>query len=138
MIRNIIRNLDPLRHRIPPSNRGIARVYRSVVHTPTLRILEALAGKPVVSPTRLPRRTIGTVFASLTTYIRTRQDTLRKTVFCGLFLGFGGQVSRGQELVYERLVLADAVGEHAAVVAVVVDAPLDCDHVAGLVGRDGF
>jgi len=34
------------------------------------------------------------------------------------------------------LVLADAVREHAAVVAVVVKTPLHVDDVAGLVGRD--
>lgn len=44
--------------------------------------------------------------------------------FGGLLLGLSRDVAGGDQLVDELLVLADAVGEHASVVAVVVDAPL--------------
>lgn len=43
--------------------------------------------------------------------------------FGGLLLGLSWDVAGGEELIDELLVLADAVGEHASVVAVVVDAP---------------
>ncbi len=55
-----------------------------------------------------------------------------------MLLSFGGQVAWIQELIDGGLILAEAVGEHAAVVAVVVDTPLNIDSVAGLVGLDGF
>ena len=43
--------------------------------------------------------------------------------FGGLLLSLGWDVAGREELVDELLVLANAVGEHASVVAVVVDAP---------------
>lgn len=52
---------------------------------------------------------------------------IEKAVLGSLLLGIGGQVVGVGEEVHEGLVAADTVGEHATVVAVVVDAPLDFD-----------
>lgn len=50
-----------------------------------------------------------------------------------MLFGIGGEVARGQELVDEILVLADAVAEHATMVTVGVNAPLHCDGISSIV-----
>ena len=137
VVRHVVRDLDLLRHSIPARNTCIARVQRRVVNPLALRVVEPLAGKPVVPPARLPLRTIRTVITGLPTDVSARQLALREAVFGCLLLRIGGQIPWCGELVDEGLVLADAVREHAAVVAVVVDTPFHVDDVAGLVGRDG-
>ena len=70
-------------------------------------------------------------------HVGARKRASLKAVFGGLLLGFGGKISGRDELVDEGLVLTDAVAEHAAVVAVVIDAPLDIDDLASRVGDHG-
>jgi hypothetical protein len=137
VVGDVVGDLDLLRHRVPARNTGIARVQRRVVNPPALRVVEPLARKPVVPPARLSLRTIWTVVAGLAADVGAGQLALREAVFGCLFLRISGQIPGRGEFVDEGLVLADAVREHAAVVAVVVETPLHIDDVAGLIGRNG-
>lgn len=136
MIRYVVRDLDLLRHRVSARDTRIARVEWCIVNSPTLRVVEALAGEPVVPPASLILRTIWTILACLATDIGARQLALCEAVFSCLLLGIRGQIPGRDELVDNGLVLADAIGEHAAVVAVVVEAPLYVDDIASLVACD--
>lgn len=51
-----------------------------------------------------------------------------------MLLLIGGSVSGGQKFVNDGLVLANAITKHAAMVSVVVNAPLYVDDVPRLVG----
>lgn len=137
MLRRVIRNLHLLGNSIPTGNGRLTRVQLRPVNALTAAVgisLKRIARKPVVTPTGLILRAIRTITTLLSINIRTLQLALQEAVLGGLFLGLGREVRRVQELVDQCLVLTDAVGEHAAVVAVVVDAPLHLDHVAGGVG----
>ncbi len=98
---------------------------------------ESVAGKPVIPPAGLTLAAVWAVVAGLAVDVVAVEEALLEAVLGGLLLRVGGQIARVKELVDELLVLADAVREHAAVVPVVVDAPLDLDDLAGPVGRDG-
>lgn len=141
MIGHIVRNLHFLGHGIPTRNGGIARVQRRIIHTLTLwslRCLEPIAGEPVIAPTGLTLDTVRTVPTLLPIDIRARQEAGFEAVLRGLLLRLSWQVRRVQQFVNDALVLTDAIAEHAAVVTVVVDAPLHFDLLAGGVGGDWF
>jgi hypothetical protein len=53
-----------------------------------------------------------------------------------LLFGICGKVAWCEQLVDERLVLTDAVCEHAAMVAIIVETPLDVDSVACCIRDD--
>lgn len=137
MLGRVLRNLHLLGNSIPTSNRRLTRVQLRPVNTLTATVgirLERITRKPVIAPTRLVLRAVRAIPTLLAINVRALQLTFQETVLGGLLLGLGGEVAGVQELVDQGLVLADPVGEHAAVVAVVVDAPLHLDHVAGGVG----
>lgn len=81
---------------------------------------------------------ISTVPTGLTRDIRTIQRPSFKTIFSGLLLGICWYVSRSQERVDDVLILADSIAEHASMVAVVVETPLNFNSVSGRVGDDWF
>jgi hypothetical protein len=151
VIRHVVRNLDLRRdltvsaraspallgrstYSVSASNAGIARVQGRVVDAPALGILESLACEPVVPPAWLSLLTVCIVSAGLPAHISAWECTLFEAGLCSLLLSIRREIPRHQELVDERLVLANAVGEHAAVVAVVVNTPLDINHITTFVG----
>lgn len=97
---------------------------------------EAIAREPVIPIARLPSLAVGVVPAGLARDISAVQRACQETVLRGLLLGVSGKVTWRQEFVDEILVFAYAVAEHAPVVAVVVNAPLNFDNVSGIVGYD--
>lgn len=137
MLRRVVWNLHLLGNSIPTGNGGLARIQLRPVNTLTATVgisLERITRKPVITPTSLVLRAVRAISTLLPVNIRTLQLALQETVLGGLLLVLCREVVRVQELVDQGLVLADAVGEHAAVVAVIVDAPLHLDHVAGRIG----
>ena len=100
--------------------------------------LKSVAGEPVVAPARLALTAVRAVATLLTLDVIAVEETLLEAVLSGLFLGVCGQVIRVQELVDEFLVLADAVGEHASVVPIVVHTPFHLNNFARLVRDDGL
>jgi hypothetical protein len=84
--------------------------------------LEGIAGEPVC-PLTSRVLTVRVDAAVLAGDIGAVERAGFEACFGGLLLGLGWDVAGGEEFVDELLVLADAVGEHASVVAVVVDAP---------------
>lgn len=97
---------------------------------------KAVAGEPIIPITGLSRRAFGATSAHLAQDIRTIQRSNLKTILRGLLLCISRQISRCDKRVDDRLVLADPVREHAAVVTIVTDAPLHSDRVAAGVGHD--
>lgn len=71
--------------------------------------------------------------ARLAIHICAGKGALLEAILSSLFLRLGREIARSEELVDQLLVLADTVGEHATVVTVVVNAPLDVDSVASSV-----
>lgn len=141
MIGHVVRNLHFFRHGIATRNRSVTRVQRRIIHPLTLgplRRLEPITGKPVIAPAGLALRTVRTIPTLLPVDIRARQEAGFEAVLRGLLLRLSRQIRRVEQFVDNALVLADAVAEHAAVVAVVVDAPLHFDLLAGGVGGDWF
>jgi len=137
VVRGIVRNFDLRANSVPASDAGIARVDRCIVDATALAaFLEASTGEPVIAPAGLALLTVRVVSASLARNVGALECSGFEAFFGCLLLSFGGQIARGQELVYECLVLADAVCEHAAMIAVVVDTPLDIDRIAGGVRDD--
>lgn len=120
-------------YRIPTSDASVARVQRRVVYTSALGILESFAGEPVVPPARLTLLTVRIVSTGLPAHVSARECAFLEAGLCSLLLSVCWKISRCQELVDECLVLADAVAEHAAVVAIVVDTPLDINHITTFV-----
>lgn len=88
--------------------------------------LEGVAGEPVGSLTS-GVLAVGVDAAVLAGDVGAVERAGFEACFGGLLLGLSWDVARGQEFVDELLVLADAVGEHASVVAVVIDAPLSVE-----------
>jgi hypothetical protein len=88
--------------------------------------------------TWLISRTVRTVTALLTINISAGKKTFFETIFSSLLLSLGGDVVWVEKLVDDVLVLTNTVGVHASMVTVVVNAPLDVDNLARLVGGDGF
>lgn len=122
------------------SNRGVARPAGSIVNAlagATVTGIESIAGEPVVAPTRLTRGAVRAEAAVLARDVGAGKGAPLETVLGGLLLLVGGEIARCEELLDERLILADTVGEHATVVTIVVDAPLDVDGLARRVAGDG-
>ena len=138
MVGSEVGKLDLLGDSVPSGNAGEAGVVRRSVNTlasSPIAGLESIAGEPVVTPARLTLLAVGAESAFLTIDVGAWQDASFEAVLCGLLLFFGREVVRVEELLDQLLVLAHAIGEHSAVVTVVVDAPLDFDDFAGLVRR---
>ena len=135
----VVGNLDLLGDGVPACDGREAGSESGIVNTlacaPAVG-LEGVAREPVVAPACLALRAVWVVAAGLSRHVGTRESPGLKAVLCGLFLGVGGEVARGRELVHQGLVLADPVREHTAVVAVVVNTPLDVDNLTGRVGRN--
>lgn len=130
MVRDVIRNLDLLGDSVTAGDCCLAGVKRSIVDTLTLGIIEALAGEPVIAVASFALTTIGTVVAGLSIDAGAFKNTFVKAgLGCLLLLG-GWQVIRVQEFVHDSLILADTVGEHAAVITVVVNTPHDVNDIA--------
>ena len=121
MIRDVIRNLDFLGDCVSTSNGGVAGVDRRIVDSTALGVLEALAGEPVVPPALLSWGAVGAIVTGLAVDVGAGQGTLCETIFRGLFFGLRGEISRSYEFIDNGLVLADTIGEHASVIAVVVN-----------------
>lgn len=136
MVGNVIRDLDLGADREPARDGRVARVERRTVNALAPPSLKLLAREPVVPPARLARAAVLAVRTRLALDVCAWQHALLEAVLRGLLLLEGGQVVGVEKLVDDGLVLADAVGEHASVVAVVVDAPLDVNDIAGFVCRD--
>lgn len=126
-------DLDPLRDGVASGDGGIARVQRRVVDTLALRLVagaEAVAGEPVIAVAGLAGRAVGIVPAGLAIDFGTVERAGLEAVFRGLLFGIGWEVAGSQELVDEVLVFADAIAEHATMVAVVVNAPLHFNDIS--------
>lgn len=138
MLRGELRDANLLADSIPARDGGGARIDRRAVDALAPTVLERLAGKPVVPPARLALRAVGAKPAVLPAHIRAAQCPRLEAILGSLLLSVGREIARGEELVHEALVLADAVAEHPAVVAIVIDAPLDVDDLARLVHGCGL
>jgi hypothetical protein len=68
--------------------------------------------------------------------VSARQESSLEAILSGLLLVGGGNIAGDQERVHDALILANAVAEHAAMIAVVVNAPLHGDGIAGRVSND--
>lgn len=132
MVRYIIRDLDFLGNRITPGNRGVARIKRSFIDTNTPGVsggVEPIAGKPIVPPTRFAFRTVSTIAAGLSWNVCAFKKSFLEAVFGSLILDICRKISRSQEFIDKSLILAYTPTEHAAVIAVVVYAPLDLHNI---------
>lgn len=94
---------------------------------------ESIASEPVVAPAGLSLLTVRAISAFLTRNIDAWQDTGFEAVLCDLFLLVGWEMVRVEELVDDLLLVTNSINEHSAVVAVIVDTPLNFDLLAGLV-----
>jgi hypothetical protein len=92
--------------------------------------LEAVACKPVVAVACLSLCAVGAVAASLPCDVSAVQGSHLEAVFGSLFLCVSGEVSWGQKLVDNGLVLTDTPAEHSSMVAIVVNTPLDIHDLA--------
>jgi hypothetical protein len=122
---DVVGDLDLLRHSIPPRNSRLTRPQRSPINALARSAgirLESIASEPV-GPLASGVLTVGVETAGLPGDVGAVERAGFEAGFGGLFFGERWDVARSQQLIDELLVLADAVGEHAAVVAVVVDAP---------------
>jgi len=63
-----------------------------------------------------------------------RKSTAFEAIFGGLFLSKSRNITRGQKLVDQSLILADAIGKHATMVTIVIDTPLNGDFRTSSVG----
>lgn len=133
MLRHVVGDLDLLRDSVPARNRRGARVELGAINTLAPVLLERVAGKPIIPPARLALRAVGAIPALLPVNIRAAKQPLVETILRRLLLLLSRHVLRIQELVDNLLILADAVREHAAVVAVMIDAPLHLDDLTGRV-----
>ena len=122
---DVVGDLDLLGDCVPAGDSGLAgsqgRAIDTLASSARVR-LEGIAGEPVSSLTS-GVLAIWVDAAVLAGDIGAVERAGFETCFGGLLLGLSWDVARCQEFVDELLVLADAVGEHASVVAVVVDAP---------------
>lgn len=138
MVGGVVRDLDTLRHCVATGDGCIAGVYGSIVDATAFGVLESFAGEPVIAPAGLALRTVRIVVTGLAADVRTWECALSETVFGRLLFGLCGEIAWGYEFVDESLVLAYTICKHAAVVAVIVDAPLDGDDITRLVCGHGF
>lgn len=121
---------------VSTSDGGRAGVESRAVDALAAAVAKLLAGEPLVVPAGLALGAVGAVVAGLPGDVGTRQDAGLEAVLGGLLVVVGGRVGGVQELGDDAVVLAEAVGEHAAVVTVGVEAPDDVDGVARSIGLD--
>ena len=136
MVRDVVGNLDLLGNSVSTCSRSIARVESSIVHALAFGIsvrVEAITREPVIAPARFSFSTVGTVSAGLSRHVGAIESASLEAVLSSLLLVEGGEVAWCQKLVDEVLILADTIAEHAAVVAVCVDTPLNRDDLTGSV-----
>lgn len=93
--------------------------------------IKRIARKPVIPPAVLTGRAVRVIATTLARNVGAFELSFQETVFGCLLLIVGGQIVWVQEEVDERLVGADAVGEHATVVTIVINAPFDVDGITG-------
>ena len=122
---DVVGDLDLLGYGVAACDGGLARSKGSSIDTlasSTRVCLEGIAGEPVSSLTSrvLAVRVDATVLAG---NIGAVERAGFEAFFSGLLLGLSRNVARRNQFVDELLVLADAVGEHASVVAIIVDTP---------------
>lgn len=125
MLGDVVGDLDLLGHGVTACDGGLAGSQGGTVDAlaGSARVrLEGVAGEPVGS---LASRVLAVWVdaAVLAGDVGAVESAGFEACFGGLLLGLGWDVAGCEEFVDELLVLADAVGEHASVVAVVVDAP---------------
>jgi hypothetical protein len=68
VVRDVVGNFDFLRNSVTAGYRGVARVERSIIDTLALgesRVIEAVAGEPVITPARLSFCAVFTITAGL-------------------------------------------------------------------------
>jgi hypothetical protein len=134
VVRRVIRDLDTTADSITTSYTRVARVEWRIVNTPAFRIVESLAGEPVIPPTTLALCTIRTEAASLSAYISAGQYSSLKAVLSSLLLGFSRKITGFEEFIHDCLILTDAVAEHTSVISIRIHTHLNINHVASLVG----
>lgn len=139
MVGCVIRNLNLRADSVASSDAGVARVDWRIVNTTTFAaLLEAFAGEPVVAPACLSLLTVRIIAAGLSCNIGALQCSSLEAVFCRFLFGLRWKVAWCQELINQGLILAYAVCKHAAMVTVVIDAPLHIYSVASCVCDDGL
>lgn len=126
MLGDVVGDLDLLGNSVTACDGGFAGSKGRAIYALASSsgvCLESVAGEPVGS---LASRVLAVWVdaAALAGDISAVECASFETCFGGLLLVLSRDVARREELVDELLVLADAVGEHASVVAVVVDTPL--------------
>lgn len=125
MLGDVVGDLDLFGHGVAACDGGLAgsqgRTVDALAGSAGV-CLEGIASEPVGSLTSRVLA-IWVDAAVLAGDIGTVERAGFEACFGGLLLGLGWDVAGRKEFVDELLVLADAVGKHASVVAVVVDAP---------------
>jgi hypothetical protein len=135
VVRCIVRDLYATADSITTSYARVARVERRVINALAFRTFKRFASEPVVSPTALTLGTVGTEVTGLPADASTRQYASLEAIFSSLLLGFGWKIVGIEKLVDYSLILADAVANHASVIAICINAHLDVDNVPSLVGH---
>lgn len=118
---------------VPASNRGVAWVKRWVVDTFAFRPVKRIACEPVIPVTGLTFGAVWAVVAGLVVDVCAWQKTSLEAILGCLLLIFRREIVRVQKLVHHILILADTVREHANVVTVGVNAPLQIDHIVSAI-----
>ena len=129
MLRDVVGDLDLLSDGVAACDGGLAGSEGGAVDAlaTSARVgLEGIAGEPVGS---LTSRVLAVwVYATgLARNVGAVERASFEACFGGLLLGLSRDVAGCNQFVDELLVLANAVGEHASMVAVVVDAPLSVE-----------
>jgi hypothetical protein len=134
----VVGDLDLLGDSVSTCSDSLARVERGIVNSLALAtIIEGFASEPVVPPARLSLLAVRAEVAGLSADVGALEDTLLEAVLGSLLLIIGWDVSGSEELVDDRLILADTITEHSSVVTVSINAPLDVNDLAWLVGHNG-
>lgn len=139
MIGLVVRYLDLLGDCITTRDCCGARPKSSPINPLTAAVggrRKRITSEPVISIACLVRCTIRAITAILTVHIRTLQLAIQEAIFGSLFFFCRGKISGCQKEVHERLILTDSVSEHSAMIAVVVNAPLDFDYLVCSVTGD--
>ena len=129
MLGDVVRDLDFLGDGVAACDGGLAGPKGRAIDAlaSSARVcLEGIAGEPVCSLTSR-FLAVWVDAAVLAGNIGAVERASFEAGFCGLLLGLSRNVARRNQLVDELLVLADAIGEHASVVAVVVNTPLSVE-----------
>jgi hypothetical protein len=135
VVRCIVRDLYATADSITTSYARVARVERRVINALAFRTFKRFASEPVVSPTALTLGTVGTEVTGLPADASTRQYASLEAILSSLLLGFGWKIVGIEEFIDYSLILADAVANHASVIAICIDAHLDVDNVPSIVSH---